>query len=151
MLLKRYFDFRGRASRTEYWLFVIGALAAFIVARLIDDATGYGSAISDSRGYVRSTVGPFVAIVTFGLLIPAFTVAVRRLHDTDRRGWWILAPLLPPVVILPLMQLFEWMGFVLIGLAFAVGTLINLVFLLLPGTPGPNRFGSAPGPAGLRA
>ena len=104
-----------------------------------------------SRGYVRSTVGPFVAIVTFGVLAPAFAVAVRRLHDTDRRGWWLLVPLLPPFVILPLMQLFEWMGFVLIGLAFAVGTLISLVFLLLPGTPGPNRFGPAPGPVGLRA
>ena len=52
-----------------------------------------------------------------------------------------LLPLAPPFVILPLMELFEWMGLVLIGLLSGAGLLTMLVFLCLPGTPGPNRFG----------
>lgn len=56
-------------------------------------------------------------LVGLAMLLPALAVTVRRLHDTDRSGWWILLGLIPPAVV------------------------ILLVFFLLPGTSGPNRFG----------
>ena len=56
-------------------------------------------------------------LVGIPLLIAGITIAVRRLHDSDRRGWW------------------WWIGFVPL-----VGGIILLVFYLLPGTRGPNRF-----------
>ena len=139
--LRRAFDFRGRSRRAEFWTFVVLAQALFIAARLVDEALGHHSPRIDAQGYERSVAGPVLAVVTLALLLPGLAVTVRRLHDIDRRGSWILLPLAPPFVILPLMELFEWMGLVLIGLLSGAGLLTMLIFLCLPGTPGPNRFG----------
>jgi uncharacterized membrane protein YhaH (DUF805 family) len=61
---------------------------------------------------------PLSLLVSLGLLLPNLALAVRRLHDTDRSGWWLLIGLIP-----------------------IVGSLVLLVFYLLPGTQGQNRFG----------
>ena len=62
--------------------------------------------------------GIFSAIVSLGLFLPSLAVTVRRLHDTDRSGWWILIAFVP-----------------------FVGAVVLIVFMCLPGTAGPNRFG----------
>ena len=80
---QRYAQFSGRARRKEYWLFVLAYIVLDSLAIAIDTS---GSFIGP---------GPFSAIVVLGLLIPYLAVAVRRLHDTNRSGWWILISLIP--------------------------------------------------------
>ena len=67
-------------------------------------------------------------IYSFAVLIPGLAVAVRRLHDRDLSGWWLLGFFVGYMI--PLINFF-------VGIAF-------LVIMLLPGTPGPNRFGPDP-------
>jgi uncharacterized membrane protein YhaH (DUF805 family) len=86
--LRQYVGFTGRARRSEYWWFALFGLIVSIVADLIDAMLG---TMSDSN------VGVFGAIVGLGLLLPSIAVAIRRLHDTSRTGWWILIGLIPIV------------------------------------------------------
>ena len=73
----KYADFSGRASRSEYWWFVL-----FIV--LVSVAT--------------SMVSPVLSgIFTVGTLLPALAAATRRLHDTGRSGWWQLIAFVPVI------------------------------------------------------
>lgn len=104
--LKKYADFKGRARRKEYWLFILLYSICYFIAFLIDVASG--------------ALIIFTTIVALGLLIPLISVAVRRLHDTDRSGWWFL------------------LGFV----PFA--NIVLLIFFFLDDTPGENRFGPDP-------
>ncbi len=96
--------FGGRAGRTEYWWFVLFGTVMFGLASLLDHAAFGRHAI-------------FWATCTLVFLIPYVAVAVRRLHDTNRSGWWLL------LVFVPL------------------GNIVLLVWFCLPSTPGPNRFG----------
>jgi uncharacterized membrane protein YhaH (DUF805 family) len=104
----KYVDFTARAIRSEYWYWVLFNVLAQIVATIVDVIIFGHSSI-------------FLAIVTLGLVLPSLAVAVRRLHDTDRSGWWILIALVP-----------------------LVGAIILIVFMCQRGTVGPNRFGPEP-------
>ena len=110
--LKKYADFNGRARRTEYWLFVLFSMVIAMVLGVVD--------------YVLGTPGIIGLIFALAILIPSIAVGVRRLHDTDRNGWWLLIAFIP-----------------------IIGTIALLIFLLLDGTPGDNRFGSNPKAATL--
>ena len=113
---KRYADFQGRASRSEYWLF---ALFVFIVAMVFVVA---GVALSGGSPEPNTLVMIPYFIFLLGSLVPSLAVGFRRLHDTDRSAWWLLISFIP-----------------------LIGSVVLLVFYCLPGTPGPNRFGPAPG------
>ena len=110
--LKKYADFNGRARRTEYWLFVLFSMVIAMVLGVVD--------------YVLGTPGIIGLIFALAILIPSIAVGVRRLHDTDRSGWWLLIAFIP-----------------------VIGTIALLIFLLLDGTPGDNRFGANPKAATL--
>ncbi len=95
--LGKYADFKGRASRPEYWWFF---LFTFII-------------------YVLTAFFPIVSLIAvLALLVPSIAAAVRRLHDTDRSGWWYLIFLVP-----------------------LVGAIVLIYFLCQRGTEGQNRFG----------
>lgn len=104
--LTKYAEFNGRSRRQEYWLFFLFSILVNLAVNIIDAAF--------STGIVSALVG-------LALIVPYIAVLVRRLHDTDRTGWWALLILLP-----------------------VLGTLILLVFCLLKGTDGANRFGQDP-------
>ncbi|AEB44166.1 DUF805 domain-containing protein [Micromonospora maris] len=108
----QYATFRGRARRSEYWWFSLFLLLVGIVASVLDGALGV-----DFEG----SGGPVSLLVNLAVLLPSLAVAVRRLHDIDRTGWWLLLALIP-----------------------IVGWIVLLVFALQNGTPGPNRFGPSP-------
>ncbi len=116
--LKRYADFQGRSQRQEYWMFVLGVVIVEVILfglyAVLGGMTGNAGGIA---------LLPMILLVIFGLgiIVPAIAVQVRRFHDQDKSGW-----------------------FVLLGLIPYVGGLIVLVFMCLPGTPGPNRFGPDP-------
>ncbi len=107
----KYAQFEGRARRKEYWFFVLFYLIVYIVLSVIDTALGL---------LAGGVFGILSGIFWLATLIPAIAVAIRRLHDTDRSGWWVLLGLIP-----------------LVGL-------VLLVFFVLPGTAGDNRFGPDP-------
>src|SRR5678815_3434895 len=94
----RYFEIRGRSKRYEFWMFslfclIFGAIAAAIDVRLL------GHPLTEGTG----VAGGVVSLVHF---IPSITVSVRRLHDTDRSGWWLLLFLLPLIGLIWLIVLF---------------------------------------------
>ena len=112
--LKKYFIIKGRASRSEYWfLQLLFTPFAFYVGYWSDPvSTG---TMDPPQLYILSTI-----IVIF-LFIPAITSQIRRFHDRDKSGWFILINFIP-----------------------IVGWIIALVMLLDRGTPGKNRFGEYP-------
>ncbi|MFD8262708.1 DUF805 domain-containing protein [Streptomyces griseoluteus] len=105
-VLKKYAVFSGRARRQEYWMFFLFNLIITIVLAIVDAAL-------DTQ----------VLQLVYGLavLIPGLAVAVRRLHDTGRSGWWVLISLVP-----------------------LVGWIILLVFLASEGKPEANEYGPNP-------
>lgn len=112
-VLKKYAVFSGRARRKEYWLFVLFNLIFALVLGFIDGLAG----LADSE----SGYGPLGAFYTLAVLVPGTAVGVRRLHDTDRSGWWLLIALLP-----------------------LIGAIVLLVFLTSDSKAGSNRYGSNP-------
>jgi len=103
-VLKNYAVFRGRASRPEFWWYYLVYIIVAIIIGLIDQAIGANNVLT--------------GIYVLALFLPTLAVIFRRLHDSDKRGWWILIQLIP-----------------------IVGTIVMLVFLASKGTPGDNRFG----------
>ena len=112
-VLKKYLVFEGRARRKEYWFFVLFNIIIAMILAIIDGTIG---TLNPETG-----VGLLSGIYSLAVLIPTFAVAIRRLHDTDRSGWWLL-----------------------IGLVPLLGGLVLLVFFVLDGTPGTNQFGPNP-------
>ena len=101
-----YANFNGRASRSEYWWFVL--FVAIINSAL--------SVVFISLPEVGTAL---LAIWSLAIILPALAVTVRRLHDTDRSGWWFLLQFIP------------------------FGALVLLVFMFLSGTGETNRYGPA--------
>lgn len=109
-VIRRYADFDGRSARPEFWWFALWnvgvTLAIYIVGRVVLGANG-GSLLADLYG--------------LALLLPSLGVEIRRLHDTNRSGWWILIAFIP-----------------------IVGAIVLIVFFAMAGTPGPNKYGAEP-------
>ena len=112
--LWKYATFSGRARRMEYWLFVLFCFIGNIVASVVDALLGLSLSVEHEIGLLRP-------IWDVALLLPWLAVAVRRLHDTDRNGWWVLLIFIP---------IFGW--------------LVLIVFNCLRGDAGTNRFGPDP-------
>ena len=104
-VLKKYAVFSGRARRKEYWMFVLFNLIIVFVLSFIEGMVANSS---------NSGQSILASIYNLAVLIPTIAVGVRRMHDTDHSGWWLLFPI------------------------------VNLVFALTEGTKGDNRFGADP-------
>ena len=107
---KKYAEFSGRARRKEFWMFVLFNFLVNIAVGIVDGILG--------------TNGALGGLYSLAVLIPSLAVAARRLHDTDRSGWWQLIALIP-----------------------LIGVIILLVFVCSDSKPGENRFG--PNPKGM--
>ena len=152
MPLRRYAEFSGRSRRKEYWMFFLGVILFYIVmALLMVGVVGAGSmAAEGGAGGVFAAmagagiVGIILLIAVLGLFIPSLAVGVRRLHDIDRTGWWMLAPYGPYIlsIVLAITGPIELAG--IMNLLSLAGFILLFVFALLPGTPGPNRYGPDP-------
>ncbi|ARD20894.1 MULTISPECIES: DUF805 domain-containing protein [Shewanella] len=86
-VLKNYINFKDRARRKEYWFFVLFNVIAGILLGILDNITG---TLNPETGY-----GLLSGIYSLAVFLPALGVSVRRLHDTDRSGWWLLIALIP--------------------------------------------------------
>jgi uncharacterized membrane protein YhaH (DUF805 family) len=87
-VLRQYATFAGRARRSEYWWFFLFTILVSVLATVID-ATIFGTKVEDN--------GPATIITTLALLLPTLAVSVRRLHDVDHSGWFLLMGLIPLV------------------------------------------------------
>ena len=103
-----YTKFEGRASRSAFWWWVLFQIIVEFVAAILDYA-------------IFSNLGVFYGLTALALLLPSFSVSIRRLHDTDRTGWWLLIYLIP-----------------------VIGFIVLLVFFLTDSDTGPNRYGPGP-------
>jgi uncharacterized membrane protein YhaH (DUF805 family) len=112
-VLKKYVDFSGRARRKEFWMFVLINTVISIVLSIVDFIIGtYNQSVG---------LGLLSGIYFLAVLLPSLAVTVRRLHDTDRSGWWIFISLLP-----------------------VAGGIILIVFNAHEGTSGDNKYGPDP-------
>lgn len=111
--MRKYATFTGRSRRKEYWFFQLFVVIGSVVLILLDETFGW---LDTDTGF-----GPLSFVFGLAMLLPNLAVAVRRLHDTDRSGWWLLLSLIP-----------------------IIGGLVLLVFFILDSTPGTNRFGENP-------
>ena len=102
--LKKYFVFEGRASRSEYWWFQLIVSPSYFISTFLENDISY-----------------FFLGITLFTLIPAISAGVRRLHDTNRSGFFLLISFIP-----------------------FIGGLVLLFFLIPEGTKGKNRFGPNP-------
>ena len=122
--LRKYVVFRGRARRPEYWYWLLFQVLLTILALALDAAT------------VDRTWGPFHLAVDLGLFLPTVAVMVRRLHDTDTSGWWVVIPLIgiaiPPIRAIAIPP---------IAVIALIGWIALFVQTCRRGTAGANRFG----------
>jgi uncharacterized membrane protein YhaH (DUF805 family) len=116
-VLSQYATFSGRAGRAEFWWWVLAAFLGSLVIGALDNAL-FPPLVAEVDAFGG---GPLSAIYGLALLLPNLAVNVRRLHDGDRSGWWLL------IVLVPI-----------------IGFLVLLWFFVRRGTPGPNRFGPVP-------
>jgi len=112
-VLKKYAVFAGRARRKEYWMFQLFNAVILVVLFAIDVMTG-----TLHRG---AGLGLLTSLYVLAVLVPSTAVMVRRLHDTDRSGWWFFISLVP-----------------------LIGPIVLIVFTAQDSQPGENRYGPNP-------
>lgn len=110
---KKYAVFSGRSRRKEYWFFVLFNIIVALILGFIDGLAGTFSP--------ESGVGVLGGLYTLVALVPGIAVSVRRLHDTNRSGWWMLIGLIP-----------------------IVGAIVLFVFFVQEGDAGHNQYGPNP-------
>jgi uncharacterized membrane protein YhaH (DUF805 family) len=110
--LSQYVTFSGRSLRSEFWYWILFCSLGSVVT-IILDVTIFG----------YQGIAPFTDLFNLALLLPSIAVGVRRLHDIDRTGWWVLLNLT------------------------IIGFLLLIYWACQPGTAGPNRYGPNPLPA----
>ncbi|QDT22607.1 Inner membrane protein YhaI [Gimesia chilikensis] len=111
-VLKKYAEFSGRARRKEYWMFVLMNFLVGIVIAFI------GAIIGETGGLISVSLSGVYSLFIF---IPSLAVTVRRLHDTNKSGWWILISLVP-----------------------LIGGLVLLIFMIMDSDPNTNAYGANP-------
>ena len=122
MPLKRYADFSGRSRRKEYWMFLLFEIILFTIVGLVAGMLfGFGDPGDPATGMLGGAAMIMLLLLGLGLFIPALAVTVRRFHDQDKSGWFVLLTFIP-----------------------YLGSLILIIFMCLEGTKGPNRFGDDP-------
>ena len=169
--LRSYAQFNGRATRAEFWWWVLVSNLAIVAAAIVDAVL---TVIFLALGV--PFIGPLAFLLIIGVFLPSLAVAVRRLHDTGRSGWWLLAwygidfvASLVFVISLVLLVVFFAFGFgeengflvgqsaggwilLIFALALALVALAAilavyvwaLVWLVRQGQPGPNQHGPDP-------
>jgi uncharacterized membrane protein YhaH (DUF805 family) len=164
--LKRYADFSGRSRRKEFWMWILFLAIVYgviftVITMSIDNQAYAGGGQGDAAAFAMiGRLGIFlflIGIFWLATLMPAIAVQVRRLHDTDRSGWWLMlwaGPYLLGIIVTIATLSSGGAGVhglsLVLTLAQLVGSIVLLVWFCLPGTAGPNRFGGDPlDPLGL--
>jgi len=116
-VLKKYAVFTGRAQRQEYWMFLTVHVVISCVLALLEVMLGLSQKLGE---------GWLSILYALAVILPNIGVGIRRLHDTDRSGWWLLLNLIP-----------------------CIGFIITLVFFIQDSDSGDNQYG--PNPKGQKS
>lgn len=111
-VMHKYADFNGRAHRTEFWMFMLVYFVVYIGLGIVSGIVGLGFILP--------------GLFALAMFVPGLAIGARRLHDTNRSGWWQLIGLIP-----------------------FIGLIVMIVFLVTDSQPGDNQFG--PNPKGVMA
>jgi uncharacterized membrane protein YhaH (DUF805 family) len=114
------FSFAGRARRAEFWWFVLINFIVSIILNVAGTTANLTWSPDPSMGSLYAVSIPSLVYALL-VLIQGIALSVRRLHDTNKSGWWLLLFLLP-----------------------ILGFIILIVFYVLPGTVGSNKYGEDP-------
>ncbi len=136
MPFKRYAEFSGRSRRKEYWMYVLLLVIVGVVLGALEGMVGLGGTVGP--------YGPLSAIFLLATFVPSLAVGIRRLHDTDRSGWWMLVGLLPYALSVGVTLSGNLLLGGILGIVALITCIAVLVFMCLDGTKGSNRFGSDP-------
>ena len=119
----KFVTWQGRAARSEYWYFVLFCFLCQIAGGIVDGVLGTGFKYMNPMTGVEQSMfyGWFYMLTGLVLFLPNLAALVRRLHDTDRSGWWYWIALIP-----------------------LIGIILLIVWLAARGTNGSNRFGADP-------
>jgi len=98
VVFENYANFKGRARRSEYWYFILGNFIATIIAIIIDNIIGIT--------FAGTPYGYLYFIYMLAVLLPNLAVSVRRLHDVNKSGWFILIGIIPIIGAIWLLVLF---------------------------------------------
>ena len=112
-VLKKYAIFEGRARRKEYWFFILFNILISMALGLVDWLSGNIDPVTG--------LGMLSGIYALAVIIPGMAVSVRRLHDTNRSGWWLLITFVP-----------------------VIGAIVFFYFMVLDGNPERNEYGPPP-------
>jgi uncharacterized membrane protein YhaH (DUF805 family) len=122
-VFSKYAVFNGRARRKEYWYWYLFNFIISIFISVVSFVISYSTGTETDTG--MGWFGLFIYLVfiiySLGVIIPNLAVTVRRLHDTNRSGWWYFISLIP-----------------------FIGGLLLLIYLIEDGTPGDNQYGPDP-------
>ena len=111
VLTKKYSDFKGRAGRTEYWLFVLVNVAISIVYQILVSVSG-------DNATARLVISAIFGLFFLAILVPGLAISVRRMHDIGKGGEWFFINFIP-----------------------VIGGIWFLVLCIKEGEPTANRFG----------
>lgn len=179
--LARYADFNGRSRRSEYWLWALFMFLLNIALSIVQFAMlGAVAGSTQDAAHAGAAMGPVMIVnllkfvVFLGLLVPNVAVAVRRMHDINRTGWWIIFPsvvgLIAIIVVVSLngadfiqqvsklvaaqnshdtrafIAMFVSMMRILMWIALPTlaAKVVTFVFRVTEGTQGANRYGPDP-------
>lgn len=174
--LVKYVDFQGRARRSEFWLWVlfrviVGAVTGTVGMTLMFSGMNFQNPDPSQFMARYFQVMPLFQLINLALLLPTLAVGVRRLHDINRTGWWLVMPIAVAIVGFVLFfiifgtQIFTMAGsidnmteeqslkfafgmfgslFLCIFLPILISQIVMLVFYCTDGTPTANRFGADP-------
>ena len=127
---KKTFVYQGRASLSEFWWFqlfhILALVGLFLLFCIVLFLTG-PSQDHASVSPVAGLMGMILFLYVFGMFLPLLSLAVRRLHDSDKSGFLLLISFIP------------------------LGGFVLLIFYCLSGTNGPNKYGDDPLRPGARA
>jgi uncharacterized membrane protein YhaH (DUF805 family) len=141
-----FFGFSGRISRKTYWLASLAVIAYVLIAAIVV-AVLFVDLDSSPDDLIASAFLPLI-LLSVPLIYAGMALGVKRLHDRDKSGWWIVLYYWVPGALDRLSTLLNDVGLLLSVLAFAI-TIWGLVEIgFLRGTPGTNRYG--PDPLGRR-
>ena len=149
---KNYFKFSGRATRAEYWWWILFTVLSAIGLAVVDTITGTMGMFGDA--------GFLGFLFELATILPTFALSVRRLHDINRTGWWLLLVsgcfpvaaiggviLLVSFFLLDNLLILSVVGFAMVigfGMLGVSGVIVLIVWAIKKGDDGLNRYGPDP-------
>tara|TARA_X000000368_G_scaffold304570_1_gene242912 strand:- start:1062 stop:1523 length:462 start_codon:yes stop_codon:yes gene_type:complete len=135
---KRYFDFSGRSSRSEFWWFFLFCCLLYMLAFSLsaNELSPFDeAALSNPEAFLAKSLTSWFGIAFIVTLIPSISISVRRFHDINMSGWWYVALQIVPSVLGQYIFIFSFIS--------VIALFVYLYFMCSEGG-GDNQYGTNP-------